>query len=471
MTDLNKLTIAKAGKGLRTKQFSSRELTTSIFENIKKTDKKVGSYLLTLEEKALKTADEADKLISDGQANSSLTGIPYSLKDIIVTKGIKTTAASRILEDFIPPYSATVYEKLENQKGVLLGKTNLDEFGMGASTENSAFQKTRNPWDLDRVPGGSSGGSAAAVASDMCIFAIGSDTGGSIRQPASFCGAVGLKPTYGRVSRFGLIAMASSLDQIGPITKNIEDCALVMNEISGFDDKDSTSVDEKVPSYTNFLSSTVKGMKIGVPKEFFGEGVETQVADTVKKAIKRIESLGAEIVHVSLPSSKEAVSVYYLIMPSEVSSNMARYDGTRFGGSRDKFGSEIKRRIMLGTYALSAGYYDAYYLKAAKVRSLIIGEFEEAFKKVDVILGPTAPTLPFKIGEKVNDPLQMYLADILTVQVNLAGLPAISIPCGLVSGLPVGLQIIGNYWQEGKILQTAFAYEQNFPFNEKPKLI
>ena len=471
MTDLNKLTIAKAGKGLRTKQFSSRELTTSIFENIKKIDKKVGSYLLTLEEKALKTADEADKLISDGQANSSLTGIPYSLKDIIVTKGIKTTAASRILEDFIPPYSATVYEKLENQKGVLLGKTNLDEFGMGASTENSAFQKTRNPWDLDRVPGGSSGGSAAAVASDMCIFAIGSDTGGSIRQPASFCGAVGLKPTYGRVSRFGLIAMASSLDQIGPITKNIEDCALVMNEISGFDDKDSTSVDEKVPSYTNFLSSTVKGMKIGVPKEFFGEGVETQVADTVKKAIKRIESLGAEIVHVSLPSSKEAVSVYYLIMPSEVSSNMARYDGTRFGGSRDKFGSEIKRRIMLGTYALSAGYYDAYYLKAAKVRSLIIGEFEEAFKKVDVILGPTAPTLPFKIGEKVNDPLQMYLADILTVQVNLAGLPAISIPCGLVSGLPVGLQIIGNYWQEGKILQTAFAYEQNFPFNEKPKLI
>ena len=471
MTDLNKLTIAKAGKGLRTKQFSSRELTTSIFENIKKTDKKVGSYLLTLEEKALKTADEADKLISDGQANSSLTGIPYSLKDIIVTKGIKTTAASRILEDFIPPYSATVYEKLENQKGVLLGKTNLDEFAMGASTENSAFQKTRNPWDLDRVPGGSSGGSAAATASDMCIFAIGSDTGGSIRQPASFCGAVGLKPTYGRVSRFGLIAMASSLDQIGPITKNVEDCALVMNEISGFDDKDSTSVDEKVPSYTNFLSSTVKGMKIGVPKEFFGEGVETQVADTVKKAIKRIESLGAEIVDVSLPSSKEAVSVYYLIMPSEVSSNMARYDGTRFGGSRDKFGPEIKRRIMLGTYALSAGYYDAYYLKAAKVRSLIIGEFEEAFKKVDVILGPTAPTLPFKIGEKVNDPLQMYLADILTVQVNLAGLPAISIPCGLVSGLPVGLQIIGNYWQEGKILQTAFAYEQNFPFNEKPKLI
>jgi len=469
MTDLNKLTIAKAGKGLRTKQFSSRELTTSIFENIKKTDKKVGSYLLTLEEKALKTADEADKLISDGQANSSLTGIPYSLKDIIVTKGIKTTAASRILEDFIPPYSATVYEKLENQKGVLLGKTNLDEFGMGASTENSAFQKTRNPWDLDRVPGGSSGGSAAAVASD--IFAIGSDTGGSIRQPASFCGAVGLKPTYGRVSRFGLIAMASSLDQIGPITKNIEDCALVMNEISGFDDKDSTSVDEKVPSYTNFLSSTVKGMKIGVPKEFFGEGVETQVADTVKKAIKRIESLGAEIVDVSLPSSKEAVSVYYLIMPSEVSSNMARYDGTRFGGSRDKFGPEIKRRIMLGTYALSAGYYDAYYLKAAKVRSLIIGEFEEAFKKVDVILGPTAPTLPFKIGEKVNDPLQMYLADILSVQVNLAGLPAISIPCGLVSGLPVGLQIIGNYWQEGKVLQIAFAYEQNFPFNEKPKSI
>ena len=471
MNDLNKLTIAKAGKGLRTKKFSSKELTKSILENIKKTDKKVGSYLLTLEEKALKTADEADRLISDGQTNSFLTGVPYSLKDIIVTRGIKTTAGSRILEDFIPPYSATVFEKLENQKAVLLGKTNLDEFAMGASTENSAFKKTRNPWDLDRVPGGSSGGSAAAVTSDMCIFAIGSDTGGSIRQPASFCGVVGLKPTYGRVSRFGLIAMASSLDQIGPITKNVEDCAIVMNEISGFDDKDSTSVDEKVPSYTDFLGEDVRGMKIGVPKEFFGEGVETQVADTVKKAIKRVESLGAEIVDVSLPSSKEAVSVYYLIMPSEVSSNMARYDGIRFGVLRDKFGAEVKRRIMLGTYALSAGYYDAYYLKSAKVRSLIVKEFEAAFKKVDVILGPTAPTLPFKIGEKVNDPLQMYLADILSVQVNLAGLPAISIPCGLVSGLPVGLQIIGNYWQEGKVLQIAFAYEQNFPFNEKPKLI
>lgn len=469
MKNFEALTIAQAARGLSTKKFSSKELTKFILGRIKKLDKKIGAYLFLTEEKALKTADEADYLLLSGQTNSVLTGIPFALKDILVTRGIKTTAGSKILKNFIPPYSSTVYEKLESKKGVLLGKTNLDEFAMGASTENSAFQKTHNPWDFSKVPGGSSGGSAAAVAADMCIFAVGSDTGGSIRQPASFCGVVGLKPTYGRVSRYGLIAMASSLDQVGPITKTVEDSAIVMNEISGFDEKDSTSVREEVPDFTSFLKKDIKGMKIGIPKEFFGEGVESEVSNAIKNAIKRFETLGAKLVDISLPRSKEAVSVYYLIVPSEVSSNMARYDGVRFGSARDDFGPEVKRRIMLGTYALSAGYYDAYYLKASKVRTLIINEFQKAFKGVDVIVGPTSPVLPFNLGEKIESPLQMYLADLLTVPASLAGLPAISIPCSLVSGLPVGLQIIGDYWQEGKILQTAFAYEQNFPISEKPK--
>ncbi|OGY23564.1 MAG: glutaminyl-tRNA synthase (glutamine-hydrolyzing) subunit A, partial [Candidatus Woykebacteria bacterium GWB1_45_5] len=405
-----------------------------------------------------------------GQGSSQLTGVPAAIKDVIVTKGIRTTAGSKILEDFTPPYSATVYEKLETAGVVVVGKTNLDEFAMGASTENSAYKITKNPWDFSRVPGGSSGGSAAAVAADMAIYSLGSDTGGSIRQPASFCGVVGLKPTYGRVSRYGLIAMASSLDQIGPITKTVEDAALVLNEIAGYDPCDSTCVDKESPDYTSFLKPIIKGAKIGVPKEFFGEGVDLQVAEAIKKAISRLESLGAKIIEISLPRTKEAISVYYLIMPSEVSANLSRYDGIRFGSSRDKFGPEVKRRIMLGTYALSAGYYDAYYLKAAKVRTLISQEFKGAFKKVDVIVGPVSPVLPFKIGERVDNPLQMYLADILTVPVNLAGLPGISIPCGLVSGLPVGLQIIADHWQEGKIFNVAYAYEQNFPFREKPKL-
>jgi aspartyl-tRNA(Asn)/glutamyl-tRNA(Gln) amidotransferase subunit A len=468
--ELEKKTIKEAHQGLIGKQFSAKELTNEVFAQISKREPKVDAYLLTTQELAIKQAKKVDKLISENQKLNPLAGIPVAIKDNIVTKNTRTTAASKVLKDFTPPYSATVYEKLENSNTVLAGKANLDEFAMGGSTENSAFKITKNPWDTSRVPGGTSGGPAAAVASDMCVWALGTDTGGSIRQPASFCGVVGMKPTYGRVSRYGLIAMASSLDQAGPITKTVEDSTLVLNAIAGFDKYDSTSVEKEVPDYTKFLTGEIKNVKIGVPKEFFGKGVEAEVKDSVLKAIKRLEELGGKSVEISLPRSREAIAVYYLIMPSEVSSNMARYDGVRFGDMRDKFGSEVKRRIMLGTYALSSGYYDAYYLKAAKVRTLISKEFQEAFKKVDIIVGPTSPVLPFKIGERVNDPLQMYLADVLTVPVNLAGLPGMSIPCGLVSGLPVGLQIIANHWEEGKIFRVAHAYEQNFPFTEKPKL-
>jgi aspartyl-tRNA(Asn)/glutamyl-tRNA(Gln) amidotransferase subunit A len=470
MNDLFKLTLKKAAEGLKKKEFSSKELTLSALDRIKKIDPKIDAFLLLTEELALGQAEKADKLMAENQNMGELTGIPFGLKDIIVTKNIRTTAGSKILSDFIPPYSAIVYEKLEQNHSVMVGKTNLDEFAMGASTENSGYKVTKNPWSMDRVPGGSSGGSAATVSADMATYAIGSDTGGSIRQPASFCGVVGLKPTYGRVSRYGLIAMASSLDQIGPITKNVEDAAIVLNAISGFDKYDSTSVEKEVPDYTESLRGDIKELKIGVPREFLGAGVDSKVKDVINKSIKQLEGLGAKLIEITLPHTKEAIAVYYLIMPSEVSANMARFDGVRFGSDRGEFGPEVKRRIMLGTYALSSGYYDAYYLKAAKVRTLIREEFQEAFKEVDVIAGPTSPVLPFKIGERVDDPLQMYLADILTVPVNLAGLPAISIPCGLVDGLPVGLQIIGDYWQEGKILNTAFAYEKSYPFKEKPKL-
>lgn len=470
MDDLTKLTIKEAAAGLRKKEFSSKELAASVLGRIKKFDKRIQAYLLVTEDSALKQAEKADKLLAENSNLPTLIGIPYGLKDIIVTKGIRTTAGSKILSDFIPPYSATVYEKLEAEKAVLLGKTNMDEFGMGASTENSAYQVTKNPWDLLRVPGGSSGGSAAAVAADMAIFSIGSDTGGSVRQPSSFCGTVGFKPTYGLVSRYGLIAMASSLEQIGLITKNVEDASIVLNTIAGYDNRDANSVEKEITDYENFLKDDIKDLKIGVPKEFLGKGVDSKVKDTIERAVKELEKLGAKLVELSLPRLHEAIAVYYLIMPSEVSANMARFDGIRFGKERSEFGPEVKRRIMLGTYALSSGYFDAYYLKAAKVRTLIREEFQEAFKKVDVIVGPTSPILPFKIGERVDDPLQMYLADILTVPVNLAGLPAISIPCGLVDDLPVGLQIIGNLWEEGKILNTAQAFEKNYPFREKPKL-
>jgi aspartyl-tRNA(Asn)/glutamyl-tRNA(Gln) amidotransferase subunit A len=470
MNDLFKLTLKQAAEGLKKKEFSSKELTTSFFDRVKKIEPKIDAFLLLTEELALEQAEKADKILTDNQNIGELIGVPFGLKDIIVTKNIRTTAGSKILSDFIPPYSATVYEKLEQNHSVMVGKTNLDEFAMGASTENSGYKITKNPWSTDRVPGGSSGGSAAAVSADMATYAIGSDTGGSIRQPASFCGVVGLKPTYGRVSRYGLIAMASSLDQIGPITKSVEDAAIVLKAISGSDKYDATSVEKEVPDYTQSLKGDIKELKIGVPKEFLDTGVDPKVRDVINKSIKQLEGLGAKLIELTLSHTKEAIAVYYLIMPSEVSANLARYDGIRFGKDREEFGSEVKRRIMLGTYALSSGYYDAYYLKAAKVRTLIREEFQEAFKKVDVIVGPTSPTLPFKIGDKVDDPLQMYLADILTVPINLAGLPAISIPCGLVDGLPVGLQIVGDHWQEGKILNTALAYEKSCPFKEKPKL-
>jgi aspartyl-tRNA(Asn)/glutamyl-tRNA(Gln) amidotransferase subunit A len=392
------------------------------------------------------------------------------------TKGIKTTCSSKILENFVPPYDATVIEKLKASKAVILGKTNMDEFAMGSSTENSAFFTTRNPWDLDRVPGGSSGGSAVAVATDEAIYALGSDTGGSIRQPAGFCNVVGLKPTYGRVSRFGLVAFASSLDQIGPITKNAADCALVLNVIAGHDPRDSTSAPYPVPDYTKALIPDLKNLRIGIPKEYFVEGMQKEVRESIEAAIKKLEELGAKIDwDASLPHTKYALAAYYILAPSEASANLARYDGVKYGFSYQDtsnmweamektkqfgFGAEVKRRIMLGTYALSAGYYDAYYLKAQKVRTLIRREFDQAFEKYDALVTPTSPTVPFKLGEKVDDPIQMYLSDVCTLPINIAGLPAIAVPAGFADGLPIGMQIIGKPFDEETILHVAFAYEQ-----------
>ncbi|OGY27854.1 MAG: aspartyl/glutamyl-tRNA amidotransferase subunit A [Candidatus Woykebacteria bacterium RIFCSPHIGHO2_01_FULL_39_12] len=465
------LTIKTSHKDLVSKNISAQELTREILKRIKEMEPKINGFIRITEDLAINQAKKVDDLLANGQSISMISGVPASLKDVLVTKDVVTTAGSKILENFNPPYSATAAEKLLDNGLVLVGKTNMDEFAMGASTENSAYKITKNPWDVSRVPGGSSGGSAASVAAGMCIYSLGSDTGGSVRQPASFCGVVGLKPTYGRVSRYGLIAMASSLDQIGPITKTVEDSAILLNIISGFDSKDATSAVNKVPDYTKVLGKSVKGLKIGLPKEFFGEGISKDVKETILIAVKVLENLGAKIVDISLPRSKEAISVYYLIMPSEVSANLARYDGIRYGKTRDKFGAEVKRRLMLGTYALSSGYYDAYYLKAAKVRTLIREEFSNAFKKIDCIVGPTAPTTAFKIGEKIDNPLAMYLADILTVSANLAGIPAISLPCGFIKGVPVGLQIMANYWQEETIFQVAYAYEQSQEwYARKPNL-
>jgi len=468
---LKDLTIKTSHKDLVSKNISAQELTREILKRIKEMEPKINGFIRITEDLAINQAKKVDDLLANGQSISMISGVPASLKDVLVTKDVVTTAGSKILENFNPPYSATAAEKLLDNGLVLVGKTNMDEFAMGASTENSAYKITKNPWDESRVPGGSSGGSAASVAAGMCIYSLGSDTGGSVRQPASFCGVVGLKPTYGRVSRYGLIAMASSLDQIGPITKTVEDSAILLNIISGFDSKDATSAVNKVPDYTKVLGKSVKGLKIGLPKEFFGEGISKDVKETILIAVKVLENLGAKIVDISLPRSKEAISVYYLIMPSEVSANLARYDGIRYGKTRDKFGAEVKRRLMLGTYALSSGYYDAYYLKAAKVRTLIREEFSNAFKKIDCIVGPTAPTTAFKIGEKIDNPLAMYLADILTVSANLAGIPAISLPCGFIKGVPVGLQIMANYWQEETIFQVAYAYEQSQEwYARKPNL-
>lgn len=467
---------------LAEKQVSSVELTKACLAHLAKTDKKVRACVTVCEDIALEQAKEADKAISGGKTGP-LTGVPALIKDVICTKGIKTTCSSKMLANFIPPYSATVMAKLRGVMAVIVGKTNMDEFAMGSSTENSAFFPTRNPWDLDRVPGGSSGGSAAAVAVDEAIYALGSDTGGSIRQPAGFCSVVGLKPTYGRVSRFGLVAFASSLDQIGPITKDVTDCALVLNVIAGHDQQDSTSAPNPVPDYTRSLNRDIKGMRIGIPKEYFVDGMQPEVRAGMEAAVKKLQELGAEVDwKVSLPLTKYALAVYYIIAPSEASANLARYDGVKYGFSYQDtsnmweamektkqfgFGAEVKRRIMLGTYALSAGYYDAYYLKAQKVRTLIIREFKDAFEKYDALVTPTSPTVPFKLGEKVDDPIQMYLSDVCTLPINIAGLPAVSVPAGFVDGLPFGMQIIGKPFDEETILHIAFAYEQATEWHEK----
>jgi len=467
---MNNLTIVQAHKGLLEKKFSALELTKLFLNKIKKEDKKISSFITVTNDLALSQAKEVDKLISAGKKIPILAGVPLAVKDNILVKGIKTTCASKILENYVAPYNATCIKKLKELGAVILGKTNLDEFAMGSSTEHSAFFPTKNPHDLFRVPGGSSGGSAAAVAADLCCYALGSDTGGSIRQPASFCGVNGLKPTYGAVSRYGLIAFASSLDQIGPITKTAEDAQIIFNAISGKDQLDSTSVELPKLQTTNYKPQTIK---IGIPKEYFIKGMDLEVEKIVRQAIEKIEKMGAKIEKISLPHTEYALPVYYIIMPSEASANLARYDGIKYGLSKSGkdllgvylksraqgFGDEVKRRIMLGTYALSAGYYDAYYLKAQKVRTLIKRDFDQAFKKVDAIFTPTSPFTAFKLGEKIKDPLSMYLSDIFTASVNLVGLPAVSVPIGFKGKLPVGLQIIGKPFEENKILEISKMYE------------
>ncbi len=467
---------------LTTRKISSVELTEAVFERIGKVEGRVKAFVTLTKEEALKQARAADERIRAGQDITPLTGVPVAVKDNMCTRGILTTCSSKILANYIPPYDAAIVGKLKAAGAVIIGKTNMDEFAMGSSTENSGFHPTHNPWNIETVPGGSSGGSAAAVAAHEAILATGSDTGGSIRQPASFCGVVGLKPTYGRVSRYGLVAFASSLDQIGPLTKDVTDSAVLMNLLAGHDPQDSTSVDLPVPDYRKALIDDVKKVKVGLIKNLMEEGISAEVKKAVKDAADKLSNLGAEIVEVSLPSFEYAVATYYLIAPAEASSNLARYDGVKFGHRskdftdllsmycntrREGFGPEVKRRIMLGTYALSAGYYDAYYLKALKVRTLIKQDFEKAFGKCDVLISPTSPTVAFKLGEKVSDPLSMYLSDIATIPVNLAGLPAISLPCGFSNGLPIGLQIIGKAFAEEILFRVAFSYEQNTEWHKK----
>lgn len=463
------------------KEISAAELTESVLAQQAATEEKVGAYITTLADEAMAQAKAVDEKIAAGEKIGFLAGIPGAIKDNICTKGIKTTCASKMLENFVAPYDATVMTKLAAENPVVVGKTNMDEFAMGGSTENSAMKITHNPRNLDCVPGGSSGGSAAAVAAGSAIWALGSDTGGSIRQPASFCGVVGLKPTYGRVSRYGLVAFASSLDQIGPLTRDVTDAANIMNVISGHDMMDSTSSPAEVPDFTKALTGDVKGLKIGLPKEYFGAGIAPEVASSVKAAIEQLTKLGAEVTEISLPHTEYAVSTYYLIAPAEAATNLARYDGVSFGARVEgadivemmtntrtqKFGPEVKRRIMIGNYALSAGYYDAYYLKALKVRTLIQRDFTEAFKSVDVIACPTAPTPAYKIGSMVSDPLAMYMMDISTVPLNLAGLPGISLPCGVAAdGLPLGLQLMGKPLDEMTVLRAAYAYEQTQDYHK-----
>ena len=484
---LHELTIDAAHKLLKKKEISSRELTRAVFERIVSVESKVEAYITLCEEFALQQAAQADKAIANGEC-SPLTGIPLGIKDLICTCNIATTCGSKILEDFLPPYDASVIRKLKEAGAVIVGKLNMDEFAMGSSTENSGIKVTHNPWDVSRIPGGSSGGSAAAVAADMCLGALGSDTGGSIRQPASHCGVTGLKPTYGRVSRFGLVAFASSLDQIGPLAKNVTDCAHLLNTVSGYDPRDSTSVPRDVPDYVAALNGDLKGLTIGIPEEYSAtEGLDPVVLSAVDNAVAVLEKLGAKRVRVSLPHTEYAVAVYYVIASSEASSNLARYDGVKYGfrdpeysglmdmyrSTRSRgFGPEVQRRIIIGTYCLSAGYYDAYYGKASQVRTLIMDDFKKAFDTCDVIVCPVAPTAAFKIGEKIDDPLTMYLSDIFTLSANLAGIPGMSVPCGFSEdGLPIGLQIMGNHFNEEKIFKVAYGFEQATEYHkQKPRL-
>lgn len=483
--NITDLTVHELMEKMANKELNSEEVTKAYVEKINEKEKDVNAFITTLCDEALVKAKEIDEKKEKGDEKSSLAGIPIGIKDNICTKGIKTTCASKMLEDFVSPYNATVTEKLLSENLIDLGKLNMDEFAMGASTEYSYFKKTSNPWNLSCVPGGSSGGSAAAVAANLVPWALGSDTGGSIRQPASFCGVVGLKPTYGLVSRYGLVAFASSLDQIGPITKDVRDAAILLNVIAGHDERDTTSYEVSEKDYTKALKNDVKGMKIGVPKEFFAEGINDEVKAKLEEAIAKYKEMGAEVEEFSLDIAKYSLAAYYIIACAEASSNLGRFDGIRYGhrtenytnlkelyrNSRSEgFGAEVKRRIILGTYVLSAGYYDAYYKKAQQVRTLVKNEFSKAFEKYDVLLTPTSPNVAFEIGTKSNNPLEMYLADICTVSVNIAGLPAISIPCG-VNGdnMPIGMQLIGNKFEEDKILNVAYAFEQEYKFRDKYK--
>ena len=483
--ELYELTVHELRDKLNKKETTVEEITKSYINRINEKESEVEAFVTLLLEEAKSKAKEIDKKIEKGEVTNSIAGIPIGIKDNICTKGIKTTCSSKMLENFVSPYDATVMEKINEENLITLGKLNMDEFAMGGSTENSYFKKTKNPWELSKVPGGSSGGSAAAVASQMVPWALGSDTGGSIRQPSAFCGTVGLKPTYGLVSRYGLVAFASSLDQIGPITKDVRDSAILLNIIAGHDEKDSTSVDLPKKDYEKALTGDIKGLKIGVPKEFFGEGINEEVKESLKQAIETYKKLGAEVEEFSLDIAKYALATYYIIACAEASSNLGRFDGIRYTyrakdfkdlkdlykkTRSEGFGPEVKRRIILGTYVLSSGYYDAYYKKAQQVRTLVMNEFNKGFEKYDVILTPTSPTVAFGIGEKSNNPLEMYLADICTVSINIAGLPGMSIPCGVDSqGLPIGMQIIGKKFSEETIIKAGYAFEQATNFREKYK--
>jgi aspartyl-tRNA(Asn)/glutamyl-tRNA(Gln) amidotransferase subunit A len=480
---LHELTIHQARERLKRREITAVALTEALLERITAVDPRVKAFITVAADSALAEARTADQSLAGG-SGGPLTGIPLAVKDLICTRGLRTTCASRILENFVPPYDAEVIRRLQQAGAILLGKLNMDEFAMGSSTENSGFFATRNPWDLTRTPGGSSGGSAAAVAADLCLGALGSDTGGSIRQPAAHCGVVGLKPTYGRVSRYGLVAFASSLDQIGPLAKNVTDTALLLNAIAGHDPQDSTSVPEAVSDYTTFLQKGLRGVTVGIPREYqAAAGLDPEVAAAVEAAVAVLRDLGAECVEVSLPHAAYAVAAYYVIAPSEASSNLARYDGVKYGlrdsaktdliemyrSTRSKgFGAEVQRRIIIGTYCLSAGYYDAYYGKASQVRTLITADFKEAFRRCDVLISPVAPTPAFKIGEKTDDPLTMYLSDMFTLSANLAGIPGMSVPCGFsAAGLPIGLQLLGPHFSEGPLLRVAFNFEQATDFHRR----